>query len=132
MNKSIIFKALKKILLFKVLFILLSVHLLFSPLFGNLVLGEKIILTQPNGIKIVGYIYGDEFHQRIETKEGYTIILNDQTGTIEYALLENNKLVPSGMVTGVVHASYLENISFPKHLTDRKFRIAEIRQRSKD
>ena len=130
MNKSIIFKALKKILLFKVLFILLSVHLLFSPLFGNLVLGEKIILTQPNGIKIVGYIYGDEFHHRIETKEGYTIILNSQTGTIEYAILENNKLVPSGMVTGVIHASYLERISFPKHLTDRKFRIAEIRQKS--
>ncbi|MCK5344758.1 MAG: hypothetical protein KAR20_15195, partial [Candidatus Heimdallarchaeota archaeon] len=130
MNKSIISKALKKNLMFKVLFILLSAHLLFSPLLGNPVWGEKIILTQPNGIKIVGYIYGDEFHHRIETKEGYTLILNDQTGTIEYAILENYKLVPSGMVAGVVRAAYLENISFPKHLTDRKFRIAEIRQKS--
>ncbi len=98
MNKSIIFKAMKRILIIKVLFIFLSAHLLFSPLFGNAVWGEKVILTQPNGIKIVGYIYGDEFHHRIETEEGYTIILNEETGAIEYALLENNKLVPSGMV----------------------------------
>lgn len=34
------------------------------------------------------------------------------------------------MVAGVVRASYLERISFAKHLTDRKFRIAEIRQKS--
>ncbi len=130
MNKSIIFKAMKRILIIEVLFILLSAHLLFSPLFGNAVWGEKIILTQPNGINIVGYIYGDEFHHRIETKQGYTMILNEETGAIEYALLENNKLVSSGMVVGEVRVSYLEQINFPKHLSDRKFRIAEIRQKS--
>jgi len=130
MDKSIIFKALKKILIIKVLFILLSAHLLFSPLFGHPVWGEKIILSQSTGINIVGYIYGDEFYRRIETKEGHTLILNEQTGAIEYALLENNKLVPSGMVAGVVSTFYLGRINFPKHLTDRKFRIAEIRQKS--
>ena len=130
MNKSIIFKAMKRIMIIKVLFILLSAHLLFSPLSGHPVWGEKIILTQPNGINIVGYIYGDEFHRRIETEEGYTIILNEETGTIEYALLENNKLVPSGMVAGVVRVSFLEQINFSKHLTDRKYRIDEIRKKS--
>jgi len=130
MNKSIIFKTMKRILIIKVLFILLSAHFLFSPLFGNAVWGEKIILTQPNGINIVGYIYGDEFHHRIETKQGYTMILNEETGAIEYAVLENNKLVPSGMFVGVVRVSYLEQINFPKHLSDRKFKIAEIRQKS--
>jgi len=130
MNKSIIFKAMKRILIIKVLFILLSAHLLFSPLFGHPVWGEKIILSQPNGMRIVGYIYGDEFHRRIETEQGYTMILNEETGTIEYAVLENNKLVPSGMVAGVVRVSYLEQINFPKHLSDRKYRIAEIRKKS--
>ena len=86
MNKIIIFKAMRKILIFTVLFIILSAHLLFSPLFGHPVWGEKIVLTQPNGIKIVGYIYGDEFHRRIETEEGYTIILNEETGAIEYII----------------------------------------------
>jgi hypothetical protein len=36
------------------------------------------------------------------------MILNEETGAIEYALLENNKLVPSGMVVGEVRVSYLE------------------------
>ena len=130
MNKSIIFKAMKRILIIKVLFILLSAHLLFSPLFGHPVWGEKIILSQPSGITIVGYIYGDEFHHRIETKQGYTMILNEETGTIEYAVLENNKLVPSGLVVGVVKPFYLEQINLPKHLSDRKYRIAEIRKKS--
>jgi len=120
----------KRILVIKVIFILLSAHLLFSPLSGHPVWGEKIILTQPNGTKIVGYIYGDEYHRRIETEEGYTLILNEETGTIEYALLENNRLVPSGMVAGVVSTSYLEMINFPKHLTDRKYRIADIRKKN--
>ena len=130
MNKIIIFKAMKKTFIFSALFILLSAHLLFSPLFGNAVWGEKIVLTQPNGTKIVGYIYGDEFHRRIETKQGYTMILNEETGAIEYALLENNRLVPSGMVVGEVKPFYLEQINFPKHLSDRKFKIDEIRRKS--
>lgn len=116
---------------FLVLSIFLSVFLIFSPHhYGNPVFGEKIILTQLDGTKIIGYIYGDEFHHRIETEEGYTIILNQQTGWIEYALLENKRLVPSGIIVGVVSPSYLESINFPKHLSDRAFRIAEIREKS--
>ncbi len=130
MNKLIVLKAMKKILILTILFIILSARVLFSPLFGHPVWGEKIILTQPNGTKIVGYIYGDEFHRRIETKQGYTMILNEETGTIEYAVLENNKLVPSGMVVGEVKPFYLEQINLPKHLSDRKFKIAEIRRKS--
>ncbi len=117
----------KRTLIIKVLFILLLAHLLFSPLFGHPVWGEKVILSQPSGITIVGYIYGDEFHRRIETKQGYTMVLNEETEAIEYAVLENNKLVPSGMVVGEVKPFYLEQINFPKHLSDRKFKIAEIR-----
>jgi hypothetical protein len=128
MNKLNVLKTMRKILILAVLFIILSAHFLFSPLYGHAVWGEKIILTQLNGIKIVGYIYGDEFHRRIETKQGYTMILNEETGTIEYALLENEKLVPSGLVVGVIKPFYLEQINLPKHLSDRKFKIAEIRR----
>jgi len=101
-----------------------------SPQYGNPVYGEKIILIQPNGIEIAGYIYGDEFQRRIETEEGYTIILNEQTGMIEYAIMKNKKLEPSGMIVGIVSPSYLEKINFPKHLSDRAYRIAEIRKKS--
>jgi len=101
-----------------------------SPQYGNPVYGEKIILTQPNGIEIIGYIYGDEFHRRVETEEGYTIILNERTGMIEYAIMKNKKLIPSGMIVGIVNPSYLGRIRFPRHLSDRPYRIAEIRKKS--
>ncbi|UCC41258.1 MAG: hypothetical protein JSV96_07500 [Candidatus Aminicenantes bacterium] len=120
----------KRIIIFSVLCVFLSAPLMFSPLFGHPVWGEKTILTQPNGTKIVGYIYGDEYHRRIETEEGYTIVLNEETGTIEYAVLENNKIVPSGMIVGVASTAYLGRINLPKRLTDRKYRIAEIREKS--
>lgn len=112
-----------------ILFPIVSAFLSLSLLVAHPVYGEKIILTQPNGIKIVGYIYGDEYHHRIETEEGYTLILNEETGTIEYAKLENNKLVPSGMIAGIVPPVYLQIIDYPKHLSDRKFVIAEIRRK---
>jgi len=131
MNFASLCKVRKRI--FSVLALFNFLLLFFSlppPQYGNPVYGEKIALTQPNGIEVVGYIYGDEFHRRLETEEGYTIILNEQTGRIEYAFIRNKRLVPSGMIVGVVSPSYLERIRFPKHLSDRSYRIAEIRKKS--
>ncbi|UCC39696.1 MAG: hypothetical protein JSV96_18285, partial [Candidatus Aminicenantes bacterium] len=68
-NKSSI--SLKTFLLI-IHFFILTTFLPFSSLLAHPVFGEKIILTQPNGMKIVGYIYGDEYYHRIETEEGYT------------------------------------------------------------
>ena len=100
------------------------------PQYANPVYGEKIVLTQPNGIEIIGYIYGDEFHRRVETEEGFTVILNEERGTIEYAIMKNKRLVPSGMIVGIVSPFYLQRIRFPKHLSDRSYQIAEIRKKS--
>jgi M6 family metalloprotease-like protein len=100
------------------------------PVQGDPVWGERIILTQPDGTLIEGFIYGDEYFHRIESKEGYTLILNEQTGTVEYAILLDNRLVPSGLIAGVVSSFDLERVHFPKHLSDRKYRIAEIRRKT--
>lgn len=121
----------KRLSFFIVLFTFLSVPLFFSPQqYGHPVFGERIVLSQPDGTKIIGYIYGDEFHHRIETEEGYTIVLDEQTGWIEYAIMANKRLIPSGMAAGVVKPSFLERINFPKHLSDRQYRIAELREKS--
>ncbi len=101
-----------------------------SPLSGNPVWGERIILTQPDGTLFEGFIFGDEFHLRIESKEGYTLILNQNTGQIEYAVLLENRLFPSGLAVGAVRPNYLQRISFPKHLSDRAYRIAEKRRQN--
>ena len=65
-----------------------------SSLVADPVWGKRIILHQPDGTLIPGLIYGDEFYKRIETEEGFTIILNDRTGEIEYAVLQENRLFP--------------------------------------
>jgi M6 family metalloprotease-like protein len=103
---------------------------LHSPLLANPVWGERIVLTQPNGTLIEGFVFGDEFHVRIESKEGYTLIRNTNTGNIEYAVLYENRLIPSGLVAGAVRPIHLQRINFPKHLSDRAYRIAEKRRKN--
>ncbi len=103
---------------------------LHSPLSGIPVWGERIVLFQPDGTLIEGFIFGDEFHLRIESKEGYTLIRNENTGQIEYAFLLENRLFPSGLAVGAVRPIYLQRIGFPKHLSDRAYRIAEKRRQN--
>ncbi len=115
---------------FCVLFFLIMFLFLHSPLSADPVWGERIVLTQPDGTLIEGFIFGDEFHVRIESREGYTLIRNDKTGQIEYAVLLGNRLIPSGFAVGAVRPTFLQRISFPKHLSDRAYRIAEKRRRN--
>lgn len=103
---------------------------LHSSVFSDPVWGKRILLHQPDGTVFQGFIYGDEFHKRIETAEGFTIVLNERTGEIEYAVLQNNRLQPSGLVVGRILPSILEEKGFPKHLSDRLQRIGEIRHRN--
>ncbi len=98
------------------------------PLYANPVRGERIVLSQPDGTLLEGFVFGDEFHVRIESKEGYTLIKNTKTGQIEYAVLSENRLIPSGLVVGAVRPNHLQRINLPKHLSDRAFRIAEKRR----
>ncbi|MFH1944886.1 MAG: immune inhibitor A domain-containing protein [Acidobacteriota bacterium] len=101
-------------------------------IFGNPVEGEKIQLRQPDGILITGFVFGDEFHHRIESEEGYTLIKNNRNGFIEYALLEAGRLVPSGIIAGRHSSARLREWGLRKHLSDRSFRIAELRRLSPD
>ncbi len=110
-----------------VFFLTLFLH---SPLNANPVWGERVVLTQPDGTLIEGFIFGDEFHTRIESKEGYTLIRNENSGKIEYAVLVGDKLVPSGLVVGTLRPIYLQRIKFPKHISDRAYKIAEIRRKN--
>ncbi len=89
---------------------------------------EKIVLRQPDSTLVVGFIFGDEYHRRVETADGYTIVRNEATGWLEYARLEGNRLVPSGLVVGRVDPERLEQAGIPKHLSDRFWVMEEIRR----
>lgn len=90
--------------------------------------GEKLLLRQPDGTLVSGFIFGDEYHRRVETAEGYTIIRNEATGWLEFARLEGNRLVPSGLVVGRVDSSRLAAAGITKHLSDRAWVMEEIRR----
>ena len=105
---------------------------LFNMTFSHPVEGERIVLKQPDGTSVVGFIYGDEYYRRIETEEGYTVIFNEQTGYIEYAFKEDGRLVPSGLVVGQVRTQRLETLKIRKHLSGRAEKIAELRRTQPD
>ncbi len=95
---------------------------------GHPVTGERILLRQPNGAEIIGYIYGDEFYHRIETQDGYTIILNKKTAFIEFAKRINSRLIPSGFIVGRTSLSSLKACGIRKHLSSREIAINRLRE----
>ncbi|MCJ7682186.1 MAG: hypothetical protein MUP70_15775, partial [Candidatus Aminicenantes bacterium] len=116
----------------RVFAVLITVFFCVGITSGNPVEGEKTRLRQPDGTMVTGFVYGDEFHHRIESEEGYTLIKNTRTGFIEYALLEGGRLVPSGHIAGRHSSVRLREWGLRKHLSDRAFRIAEMRRLSPD
>lgn len=112
----------------KIVFIPLVVTGIAWKLLGHPVWGERIELRQPDGTIIIGFIYGDEYHHRIEDAKGYTLIRNERTGWIEYAILEGHRLVPSGLIAGRTAESVLQKRGIKKHLSDRIWVIQELKQ----
>jgi len=83
--------------------------LLPSLLMAIPVYGDQVTLTQPDGSTIEARVWGDEYHQRFEDLEGYTLIPDASTGWIEYAKLGplGDELVPTGVRAGQQVPRYL-------------------------
>ena len=48
--------------------------------------GEQFSLRQPDGTTVPVLVWGDEFHQDVESPDGYTLV-RDKDGWICYAIL---------------------------------------------
>ncbi len=59
------------------------------------------ILTQPDGSKLHCYATGDEYYHYLHDTNGYTIILNPETGYFVYADKIGEKLVPTRFIPGI-------------------------------
>jgi M6 family metalloprotease-like protein len=94
--------------------------------------GKPILLTQPDGSVLRALLYGDEYHHRIETLDGYTILPNPVSGYIEYAVLRHARLSPSGLVVGSLSRQKMKEMDFKKHISDRALIIRELRQNHPD
>ena len=80
-------------------------------------------MPQPDGTMVSIGLVGDEFYHFNITEDGYTVILNEQSGAYVYAQKEGNRLVETTLLAhnaGERTAAELALLAnTPKHLTDR-------------
>ena len=62
-----------------------------APAFGG-----KRLLKQSDGSSFYGYIKGDEYLHFVQTEDGEILIFNPKTKNFDYAIIANNRLIPSG------------------------------------
>ena len=64
--------------------------------------GLQIEWTQPDGSEILLKVYGDEFHARTETADGYTVIFDHESKSYHYARKTNDgtTLESTGVIAG--------------------------------
>lgn len=70
-----------------------------SAVFAAPYSGLQRSLKQPNGTSVDVKVFGDEFYQRVESVDGYTLIRDNRTNWICYAKLDstNTRLVSTGV-----------------------------------
>ncbi len=103
-----------------------------KAVFGAPVQGRTMELRQPEGERVHVRVWGDEFHQVVESLEGYTLVRDPNTDRIEYARLsgDGNELVPTGIPPGATpHAKrpLQKHIRINKDSMVRKIRAARSR-----
>ena len=62
-------------------------------------------LVQPNGVEIHCFVSGDEFFNYYHDADGYTIIMDTETGYYTYGIEQNGRVVPSAYIVGQTNPS---------------------------
>ncbi len=82
--KGQIFRLFASIMGASVVMFLFSISLYAHPMNG-----EKFQFKQPDGTRVAVKVFGDEYYQRVESEDGYTLIRNKK-GNICYAKLDSS------------------------------------------
>lgn len=89
--------------------------------------GDAYELSQPDGSKVPVLVWGDEFYQRVESPDGYTLVRNEATGWICYAQLssDSTELLPTDRIyrspTGLAKAGSNPDLdALGKHIKLRR------------
>ena len=82
-----------------ILISLLAVLSLAATAIAAPIRGKVFKFRQPDGSKVAVKVWGDEFYQRVESLDGYTLIRNGQ-GWIRYAELsgDDSEFVPTDAI----------------------------------
>lgn len=83
----------------KKIFLILLFFVFSSFVFSAPYDGDEFELKQPDGTYVKILVYGDEYYQRVESLDGYTLIRDIKTGWICYAKLsKNGELISTGVI----------------------------------
>ncbi|MBN1127799.1 MAG: hypothetical protein JXA71_02360, partial [Chitinispirillaceae bacterium] len=82
-----------------VAFLVLFSSVCITTTFGRPYMGEEELFTQPDGSRIPLLLHGDEFFIRAETRDGYTVVRDKESGWYCYARLseKGDGFVSSGI-----------------------------------
>lgn len=71
--------------------------------------GDRFQLAQPDGSWVEVLVWGDEFYQRVESADGYTLVRDPQSGVICYADLatDGRSFLSTGVAVGATPPSGL-------------------------
>lgn len=76
---------------------------------------NKISYTQADGTKVTVYLNGDEYMHHYVSEDGF-ILLPDANGSLRYAEIVDNKVVPTGMVAHNATSRNAKELQFIKTL----------------
>ena len=89
------------------LLVLLALTLFSTSMFAAWLNHVSVNLKQPDGTQLNLFATGDEYYNWVHDANGFTVVRNENTGEIVYALLENDDLVPSEYIVGQVNPANL-------------------------
>jgi M6 family metalloprotease-like protein len=76
-----------------------------EPLRGAYLRNVPVQVKQPDGEILNLYATGDEFYHWVHDADGFTVIRDQKTGVVVYAILKNDELVSSGYRAGRIDPS---------------------------
>lgn len=89
----------------RILFTLLFVAFAIGSILAAPLKNVPCTITQPNGEVIHCFVSGDEFFNYYHDANGYTIIMDAETGYYTYAVKVNGEILPSEYIVGQVEPS---------------------------
>lgn len=114
------------------MWLVVAICYLSIPLHAAPILGKEFSFKQPDGTMVQVKVYGDEYYQRVESLDGYTLV-RDEQGWISYAQLsaDGSQLISTGVVYrgGVQPASKQIGATVPTQKGIRLGKAAVLKQR---
>lgn len=78
---------------------------------------NPFFVTQPDGTQLTLHTMGDEYYHWLETMDN-NIVMQNKNGYYEYATIENNEIIPSGI--SVSNLKSMKSLHKEKYLSNRK------------